>query len=488
MMSNVNIHFYDNHQFMEHNLQLSEFKNVGKNPLYQMDNDYILKGFHVGDRIKRVTKQINFLKSVSNPCVISLVAIHYSHPNLYLQFPLYKEGDLQQVMDKTAEFNEYQFVSIASQILEGIQALHSANILHCDIKPQNIFVDSYDDKKFDLVIGDFDVSLNIQDRVTQTLNLKGTLGFAAPELTKVKKLKIITLKSDIYSVGKVLKLVANKLGDDSKRSYIMDKLISPCLLKDSKMRPHAYELLNRLIDFQTELQVSLEDTLSSMKVKHSNELKTYEKFNFPNSWENCNTAPNLTFRDSILLSQSSPDTPTDVVIESSNAFTNIMTFFSNENLSVEKIIRNENSNLWHEYSIKKESILNYLDPSIKVVLPNNLLDLKANLHPLISEIYLFHGTSHDAIKNISDHGFDITISRSRRNFGDGIYFTDTLRKAFGYAKPSKKGSRPIIISRVVLGNISVLKSGPTTTTMRKPGLLPNQNRTYDSVRGKLKVD
>jgi serine/threonine protein kinase len=56
---------------------------------------------------------------------------------------LASNGDLaskiKQKIKNNQNFYEYQIWSIGKDILNGIAALHSKNIIHRDIKPANIF-------------------------------------------------------------------------------------------------------------------------------------------------------------------------------------------------------------------------------------------------------------------------------------------------------------------------------------------------------------
>jgi len=51
-------------------------------------------------------------------------------------------------------------------------------VYHCDIKPDNILVDDAARPR----LADFDVSLDATSRVTETLTLRGTERYLAPEL------------------------------------------------------------------------------------------------------------------------------------------------------------------------------------------------------------------------------------------------------------------------------------------------------------------
>ncbi|OAY44731.1 G-type lectin S-receptor-like serine/threonine-protein kinase LECRK3 [Manihot esculenta] len=95
-----------------------------------------------------------------------------------------------------------QRVQIALGIARGLMYLHEecvVQIIHCDIKPQNILLDEFSTPR----ISDFGLVkllLAEQSRVTRT-NKRGTIGYFAPEWFRKGS---ITVKIDVYSYGVVL--------------------------------------------------------------------------------------------------------------------------------------------------------------------------------------------------------------------------------------------------------------------------------------------
>ncbi|KAL5567282.1 hypothetical protein UlMin_030446 [Ulmus minor] len=94
-----------------------------------------------------------------------------------------------------------QRIEIAIGIARGILYLHeecSTQIIHCDIKPQNILLDEYNQSK----ISDFGLAklLMMNQSHTQT-NIRGTKGYVAPEWFRNMP---IAAKVDVYSFGVVL--------------------------------------------------------------------------------------------------------------------------------------------------------------------------------------------------------------------------------------------------------------------------------------------
>lgn len=67
--------------------------------------------------------------------------------------PYYRSGDLQNKINREGTINFPKVKVYAYQILRGIHHIHSQQIMHRDIKSDNIFLDENH-----LVIGDFGLS------------------------------------------------------------------------------------------------------------------------------------------------------------------------------------------------------------------------------------------------------------------------------------------------------------------------------------------
>uniref|UniRef100_A0A2N9EYK6 Protein kinase domain-containing protein n=1 Tax=Fagus sylvatica TaxID=28930 RepID=A0A2N9EYK6_FAGSY len=93
-------------------------------------------------------------------------------------------------------------IEIAYNVAKGILYLHEdcvPQIIHCDIKPQNILMDENMCAK----ISDFGLAKLLKSDQTKTLTgIRGTRGYVAPEW--LRKVSHVTVKVDVYSFGIVL--------------------------------------------------------------------------------------------------------------------------------------------------------------------------------------------------------------------------------------------------------------------------------------------
>ena len=108
-------------------------------------------------------------------------------------------GELFDILYYTSALKEVVARTYFKQIINGLEACHNANVVHRDLKPQNLLLDS----KFNLKIIDFGLSKIIRtdaDAIMKTTYV-GTRGYQAPELLLNQK---YDAKCDIFSVGVIL--------------------------------------------------------------------------------------------------------------------------------------------------------------------------------------------------------------------------------------------------------------------------------------------
>lgn len=97
---------------------------------------------------------------------------------------------------------EDQLIRMAIELCNGLAACHEANIIHRDIKPQNIFVSP----KGRFKLGDFGISRVIEHATRATAGV-GTYNFMAPEVASGDT---YGFTADIYSLGMVLYWLLNE--------------------------------------------------------------------------------------------------------------------------------------------------------------------------------------------------------------------------------------------------------------------------------------
>ena len=91
-------------------------------------------------------------------------------------------------------------VRVAGEILSAVEFAHSAGIVHCDIKPDNIMITRQGNVKV-LDFGIARAAAAAFDDLAQTTSVLGTAAYFSPEQAQGKK---VDIRTDIYAIGVVL--------------------------------------------------------------------------------------------------------------------------------------------------------------------------------------------------------------------------------------------------------------------------------------------
>jgi len=147
--------------------------------------------------MENIKNEFDIMKKLKHENIVTLHDIYYDklNKNIYLVLDYYKRGDLNKFLAKKP-LKETYARTYMNQLSSGLKYLIDNNILHRDLKPQNILVsDSYI-----LKITDFGFARYFdKDIIIQTLC--GSPMYMAPEIMKYKK---YNNKSDLWSVGVIM--------------------------------------------------------------------------------------------------------------------------------------------------------------------------------------------------------------------------------------------------------------------------------------------
>jgi serine/threonine protein kinase len=115
---------------------------------------------------------------------------------LYLIIDYYPGGDLRFYLEQNIQFNEKQIKFFVANIVLSLRYLRLNNILHRDIKPDNLVFD----KKGYLNLTDFGISKKVKNNKI-IKDKSGTPGYLSPEVFTGKNQ---TFSSDYFSLGIII--------------------------------------------------------------------------------------------------------------------------------------------------------------------------------------------------------------------------------------------------------------------------------------------
>lgn len=150
------------------------------------------------DALERFRREVIFARKVSHPNVCRIYDISESDSIYYVSMEYLEGKTLADLLESKGRLMPDLGVSIAKQVLGALQEAHRVGVIHRDLKPQNIMVDSNQRAS----IMDFGISISADvSRLTQTGSVAGTITYMAPEQLEGRE---IDRRVDIYAMGLIL--------------------------------------------------------------------------------------------------------------------------------------------------------------------------------------------------------------------------------------------------------------------------------------------
>uniref|UniRef100_A0AAY4B0C9 Myosin light chain kinase n=1 Tax=Denticeps clupeoides TaxID=299321 RepID=A0AAY4B0C9_9TELE len=141
-------------------------------------------------------KEIELMKELHHPKLVQFLGAYDSRLEVVMILEYIGGRELfERIMDDGFEYTEPTSVCYMRQILEGIQYIHKKNIVHLDLKPENIVCVN---RKGTLVkIIDFGLACKLEPGKALMV-MHGTPEFVAPEVISYEP---VGLAADMWSIG-----------------------------------------------------------------------------------------------------------------------------------------------------------------------------------------------------------------------------------------------------------------------------------------------
>ncbi len=150
------------------------------------------------DQLQRFRQEARAVAKLTHPNVVAVIDAGEDGGHPYIVFEYVKGETLKQRIGRVGALDTQEAIAYAIEVARGLSVAHSRNMVHRDIKPQNVLIDEEGRAK----LTDFGISRQLeQEGVTATGRVLGTTDYVAPEQAMGKD---IDIRSDIYSLGVVL--------------------------------------------------------------------------------------------------------------------------------------------------------------------------------------------------------------------------------------------------------------------------------------------
>ncbi|XP_022621094.1 serine/threonine-protein kinase 33 isoform X2 [Seriola dumerili] len=249
-------------------------------------------------KVEMLEHEIDILKQVNHDNIIHLKEVYETPRMMYLVTELCDGGELRHLLQRKRFFTEDETRHIICSLADAVAYLHKRNIMHRDLKLENILVkkspDVDDNDRINIKVTDFGLSAKTGVGIENIMKEAcGTLGYMAPEMMSGRG---YSLWCDVWSIGVVMYMLlcgeppfvsrkkANLLDEIMKKEVtfiqpiwatVSDaaKNILTCLLKtDPAYRMSANQLLeNPWITGDTNVPVIQSNALDLMRNQREEE-------------------------------------------------------------------------------------------------------------------------------------------------------------------------------------------------------------------------
>lgn len=185
------------------------------------------------DFIARFKREADSIANLSCPNIVSIYDIGLENNINFIVMEYIKGKTLKQVIKENGRLSSLKSIEISIQIANALQYAHENNIIHRDIKPDNIIITDNNIVK----LMDFGIA-KVADSATITNSNKiiGSVHYFSPEQAKGK---FVDHRTDIYALGIVMyEMITGQVPFDGDTSisiammHIQEHVIPPKELID----------------------------------------------------------------------------------------------------------------------------------------------------------------------------------------------------------------------------------------------------------------
>jgi len=201
---------------------------------------------------------------------------------VYLVTELMKGGELFKLLssERESHFTEQQVAKMIYQIGSALKSLHSMNIAHFDLKPENLLLTKTNTGQAIIKLTDFGFAREIKNE-NKITNIGFTPYYVAPEILKMSEK--CNQSCDIWSLGVIMfvlfygKPPFYSRTEQSISIGMRERIINgifdfPQINKDSNVSQSAKQLINRMLETDQDKRIKIDELLENEWIMKYNSL------------------------------------------------------------------------------------------------------------------------------------------------------------------------------------------------------------------------
>ena len=150
---------------------------------------------------ERFIREARFLAENSHPHIVKVYEHGISDSGIpYLVMDLINGRTLKRFIQEEKKLDREQSMDIVRQVADAIGFIHKKNIIHRDVKPENVMIVNRNGKKH-VILTDFGIIREQDSNLTMAANIMGSPAYLAPEGFVTAR---VGFQCDIFSLGVML--------------------------------------------------------------------------------------------------------------------------------------------------------------------------------------------------------------------------------------------------------------------------------------------
>ena len=148
--------------------------------------------------VERFRREASSAAGLNHPNIVQIYDRGEAEGTYYIAMEYLEGRSLKEIIVKYAPLSSELLVSVAVQIVEALRFAHRRDVIHRDIKPQNIIIDNDGRVK----VTDFGIArAGSASTMTEAGSILGTAHYFSPEQAQAQP---VEAASDLYSLGVVM--------------------------------------------------------------------------------------------------------------------------------------------------------------------------------------------------------------------------------------------------------------------------------------------
>lgn len=179
-----------------------------------------LRGVYDSNSIEKLRQEIILARKVTNENVCRVYDLEEVDGEELISMEFLEGSAIKDILIRQGPFPIGSTLKIIKQILKGLESAHKMGVIHCDLKPENIFLSPDEVVK----IMDFGISRLKDQPIDPNAPIMGTPEFLSPEQIRNEKMDG---RCDLYALGIIIyEMLTGKVPfEDSDIYRLLDKIL-----------------------------------------------------------------------------------------------------------------------------------------------------------------------------------------------------------------------------------------------------------------------